>query len=158
MSSLATLNNCTTRQGQPPDQLAEDLRASDGPSRILLGVLETLEKAGVVYCLLHGYENYPEGIKSDVDCVISGKLQPSELVALLHEHKALIGADVVRWVDYYIVLAGKSANGSPCILELDMSLDVERGNLPFYMGNEVLQSRRRHRLFWVPAAHIEFGC
>src|SRR5215212_5202110 len=108
MSSLATLNNWTTRQGQPTNQPAEDVRSGDGAGRILLGVLETLEKAGVVYCLLHGYENYPEGIKSDVDCIISGKLQPSELVALLHEHKALIGADVVRWVDYYIVLTGKS--------------------------------------------------
>jgi thymidylate kinase len=152
MSSLATLNNCTTRQGQPTNQLAT------GPGRILLGVLETLEKAGVVYCLLHGHENYPERIKSDVDCIISGQLQPSELVALLHEQRAIIGADVVRWVDYYIVLAGKSADGLPCILELDMSLDVQHGNLPFYAGKEVLQSRRRDRQFWVPAGHIEFGC
>jgi thymidylate kinase len=93
-----------------------------------------------------------------VDCIISGKLRPWELVALLHEQRAVIGADVVRWADYYIVLAGKSADGSPCILELDMSLDVEHGNLPFYSGNEVLPSRRRYRQFWVPAAHIEFGC
>src|SRR4051812_23112855 len=156
MSSLATLNDRTTRQ--PPEQLAEDIRSSDGPGRMLLRVLETLEQAGVVCCLLHGYESYPKTIKSDVDCIISGKLRPSELVALLHDQRAVIGADVVRWADYYVVLAGKSADGTPCILELDMSLDVEHGNLRFYSGNEVLQSRRRYRQFWVPAAHIEFGC
>jgi thymidylate kinase len=158
MSSTATLSNCTTRQGQQPARVAEDVASSGGPGRMLLGVLRTLEQAGIAYCLLHGYESYPEEIKSDVDCVISGKLRPAELVALLHEQRALIGADVVRSVGYYIVLAGKSPDGSPCILELDMSLDVEHCNLQFYAGSEVLQSRRRHRQFWVPAAEIEFGC
>src|SRR4051794_29273128 len=158
MSSLATHSNCIIRQGQSREHLAEDVESSDGAGRMLLGVIDTLEQAGVVYCLLHGYESYPESIKSDVDCIISGKLRPSEMVALLHRQRALIGADVVRWVDYFIVLAGRSADGAPCILELDLSLDVEHGNLPFYAGSEVLQSRRRHRQFWVPAADIEFGC
>jgi thymidylate kinase len=121
-------------------------------------VLETLERAGIHYCVLHGYENYPQRIESDVDCIISGELRPRQLVALLHENRSRIGAEVVRCRGYYIVLASKKADGSPCFLELDLSVDYELGNRQFYTGREVLESRRRYHQFWVPAAHLEFGC
>jgi thymidylate kinase len=98
-----------------------------------------------------------------VDCVIAGGLRPRQLVALLRENRDRIGAEVigaggVRRLGYYLVLAGRNADGSPCFLELDLSPDFEHGDLPFYAGREVLQGRRRHRQFWVPAARLEFGC
>ncbi len=131
--------------------------------RALLGAFETLERAGIRYCVLHGYEGYPQKIKSDVDCIISGGLGLRQLVALLRENRARIGAEVigagtVRWRGYYIVLAGKNEDSSPYFLELDLSLDHELGDLPFYAGSEVLEGRRRHHQFWAPAAPIEFGC
>lgn len=149
---------CPPRHEQPPALHVDDVGTSDGAGQILVGVLETLEEAGVSYCLQHGYENYPQHIKSDVDCIISGTLRPEEVVALLHEQRARIGAEVVRWEGYYIVLAGRNADGSICILELDMSVAFEYDDLPFYSGTELLQSRRKHRQFWVPTADLEFGC
>src|SRR5436189_1879561 len=96
--------------GQAPTLLAED--AGD-TGRILLGVFETLERAGLRYCVLHGYENYPQRIKSDVDCVVSDELSPPQLVALLRENRDRLGAEVigagaVRRQGYYVVLAGKN--------------------------------------------------
>lgn len=144
-------------QAYPPPELAEDVGPS-GPGRILLGAFETLDRAGVPYCVLHGYEKYPWRIDSDVDCIISAEIDPRQLLTLLHMNRALIGADVVWSRRHHVVLAGKNADGSPCFVELDMSADYELDDRPFYAGREVLESRRRHRQFWIPAASLEFSC
>jgi len=145
-------------QANPPMALAQDVAQTGGPGRILSGVFETLNRAGISYCVLHGYENYPQRIKSDVDCVIDPEMTPGRIYALLHRNSARIGAEVVRCRGYHIVLAGKNADGSPCFLTLDLSVDCELNDLPFYAGTQVLESRRRHRQFWIPAANLEFGC
>jgi thymidylate kinase len=140
---------------------SDDLGQPEGPGRILLGVFETLERAGISYCVLHGYESYPQRIKSDVDCMISAKVLPGQLLALFHRNRVRIGAEVVHYRNYrghYVVLAGKNADASPCFLHLDLRVDYELDDRHFYAGDEVLQSRRRHDQFWVPATSVEFSC
>ena len=66
--------------------LAEDAALRGGPGLILLGVFETLERAGIPYCVLHGYDDYPWRIKSDVDCMISADVRPLALTALLQKN------------------------------------------------------------------------
>src|ERR1700682_2090269 len=95
---------------QTPTPVVQEVGWSRGPAQLLLGVFETLECAGIPYCVLHGYESYPERIKSDVDCIVSGELSPRQLITLLHENCIRIGAEVVCWRDYYLVLAGKNAD------------------------------------------------
>ena len=141
----------------PPMALAEDVGQS-AAGRILSGVFETLDRAGIPYCVLHGYENYPQQIRSDVDCVIGPEMTPGQIYALLYRNSSRIGAEIVRCRGYHIVLAGKSADGSPSFLTLDLSVDCELSGLPFHAGSEVLESRRRYHQFWIPAANIEFGC
>jgi thymidylate kinase len=146
-----------------PDQVkstptvSEDVEPSGGSGRILLRVLETLDRAGIPYCLLHGYESYPQQIESDVDCMISAAVLPTHLADLFHSNCTFIGAKVVRYSGYYFVFAGRSTDGSPCFLDLHMSVEYDLDNRHFYSGSEVLESRRRHRQFWVPAVKIEFG-
>jgi thymidylate kinase len=126
--------------------------------RILFGVFEMLDRAGIPYCVLHGYESYPERITSDVDCLISAIVRPDQLAVLFHENRARIGADLVYCRDYWFLFVGKNADCSPCFLALDFGVDCELGRLKFYSGAEVIESRYRHRQFWVPAAQVEFGC
>jgi thymidylate kinase len=150
-----------TRRAKSPTARADEVGPSDGLGRILLGVFETLERAGIPYCVLHGYETYPQRIKSDVDCMISDELATGQLLALLHQNGSRIGAEVVHYRNYqgyFIVLAGKNADGSPCFLQLDFRVDYELDDRHFVDGREVLQSRHRHKQFWVPAANLEFGC
>jgi hypothetical protein len=45
-----------------------------------------LDRAGFRYCVLHGYESYPQQIKSDVDGVINAGMTPRELVAVFHRN------------------------------------------------------------------------
>jgi thymidylate kinase len=137
---------------------ADDAHHSSGPGRILLGVFETLDRAAIPYCVLHGYESYPQRVRSDVDCMISANVLPDRLAALFHENRTTrIGADMVYCRGYYFVFAGNNADRSPCFLVLDLSVDYEIGGLKFYSGREVIESRHRHDQFWVSAADLEFG-
>lgn len=148
-------------QAKKPPVVSQGAGQTHGLGRILLGVFETLDRADISYCVLHGYENYPERIKSDVDCMISANVTPGELAALFQQNRNRIGADVVHFRHYrgfFIVLAGKDADGSPCFLQLDLRWNYELGDLQFCTGRELLQSRRRHDPFWIPAANLEFGC
>jgi len=146
------------QRAQPTVAPAEQRGPDRGPGQILLGVFETLERAGIPYCVLHGYESYPRLINSDVDCLISAEVSPDQVAALLHANRDLVGAEVIRSRGYYFLLAGKDTGGSTCFLELDLGVNYELCGRQFYSGREVLGSRRRHQQFWVSAAHIEFGC
>src|SRR5436305_4135411 len=146
----------TLEQTDRPMLLGED--EESGLGRILLRVFESLDRAGIRYCVLHGYEGFPQRTWSDVDCIIDSKIPPEQIYALLHHDRARINADIVRCRGYYVVLAGKNTDSSPCFLTLDLSADCELDGVPFYAGTEVLASRRRYRQFWIPAAHLDFGC
>jgi thymidylate kinase len=147
----------TLKLAHPRKRLAEDI-AESGPGWILLRVFEALDRAGIRYCMLHGYESYPQRIGSDVDCIIDAKTAPERIYTMLHQNRGRIGAEIVRCRGYHIVLAGKNADGSPVFLTLDLSPDCELDDVRFYAGSEVLACRRRYREFWIPAADIEFGC
>jgi thymidylate kinase len=153
MHSIPALDRVWSTPAHSPD-----VGESGGPGRVLQSVFETLERAGIRYCVTHGYESYPERIRSDVDCIISADVRPGQLVALLQENRAPIGAEVVRCRGHNLVLAGKNADGSPFFLHLDISVDYELGDHLFYAGSELLESRRRFNQFWVPAVSLEFGC
>src|SRR5437879_792548 len=146
---------------KPPTPLSSDAGHGDGPGRILLGVFEMFEQAAIPYCVLHGYESYPQRIKSDVDCIISNELRAGQLLGLFQQNKSRLGAEVVRYRNrrgHYLVLAGKNDNDTPCFVHLDLRVNYELDDRNFYDGRELLQSRCRHKQFWVPEAKLEFGC
>jgi hypothetical protein len=142
---------------QPPAPPGLDEEVG-GAGLILVRVFQTLDRAGIPYCVLHGYEGYPKRIESDVDCLISANVRREQLAALLHNNRAGIGADIVRYTSGHIVLAGKNPDCSSCFLDLDLSTDYDLQGRHFFAGSEVLQGRRRHQQFWVPAPKIDFGC
>jgi len=136
-------------------------RAAQEPSgrhRILAGVFEALDRAAMRYCVLHGYEEYPHRVGSDVDCIIDRAVSPSQIYTLLHRERARIAAHVVRWRDYDFTLAGKNAEGQPCFVTLDFSIDCNAAHLKLYPGRKVLESRRRYLQFWIPEVRVEFAC
>src|SRR6266699_3092997 len=97
-------------QAKPLAASARDVEQCHGPARILLGVFEVLDRAGIAYCVLHGYEGYPGRIRSDVDCIISSDMRPVRLMGLFHENSACLGGEVVHSRGYRLVLAGKNAD------------------------------------------------
>jgi thymidylate kinase len=135
------------------------LPSKDGtnPGRILSKVFATLDRAGISYCVLHGYEDFPNDIKSDVDCLIDANVSARELLRLLHENRLEIGANVVHCRGHYIVLASKGSDGSHCFLALDFAVDCDLQGVRYFDGSEILATRRRHGIFWIPAPDLEFA-
>lgn len=145
----------SSKQEQLAGENSRALASSEAAGQILLRVCETLDKAGVRYCMLHGYENYPQQIGSDVDILIDQGVTPDELAKLLRNNRTQIGADIVSRRGYCVVLAAK---GAPAFLCLDFTTHPDVNGLRFCDGSTVLTGRRRHGWFWIPEVSTEFGC
>jgi thymidylate kinase len=122
--------------------------------QIFMRVCETLDQAGIPYCILHGYESYPQHIGSDVDILVDAAVTPDQLVALLQDNRTGIGAEIVSVRGYCLVLAGQSP--ASC-LTLDFSVQCEVDGWRLCEASAVLAGRRRHRQFWVPDPATEFA-
>jgi thymidylate kinase len=133
-----------------------DQHVDDGLRGVILQrVLSLLESRGVQTCILHGYEELPGRVPSDVDCVVS--VDPDRIVQLLEEHQHAIGAQIIRRCAGYVVLVAQGRDGSPAFLSLDLMQDCTVGDLLIYRGQEILASRRRFGTFWIPSASIAFA-
>lgn len=142
-------------QAMPRAAAADPSTGSDS-GQLLLKIFALFDRADFRYCVLHGYEGYPDRINSDVDCIID-RVTPGQILDLLHSHRRELGAEVVQQHDLYFILAGKGANGTAFFLTLDLSRDSAIDDVTFYSGEEILRGRRREGAFWVPSVHAEFG-
>lgn len=136
-------------------------RAAQRRGAILLRVFQVLESAGIEWCVLHGYETFPDRVESDVDMLVQADALPGRILRLLQEHRQQIGAEVVQAFDggaYFIVLAEMESEGPPCLLQLHISRDYVVDDRVLMGGDEILRSRRKHNGFWIPAADHEFIC
>ena len=128
---------------------------------LLLRVMETLEQAGIPICILHGYEQYPQTVGADVDCLVPPQFVPLALARALHLGADKSGARIVQWFEdgaHFIVLAGRDTDGSPVLLQLHVSSHYEMGGRTFFGAEEILESRRPKAGFWIPSAAMEFSC
>lgn len=168
-TSLDDKTNASSQQIGSLEPTISSLTQSSRTARrgeMLLPVLDALDVDGIPYCVLHGYSDYPEHVSSDVDCImpesaLKNTMGTSNLRTTLTER---IGGDmaVVQWLRggaHGIVLRKKFADGTSEFLQLDVSDGCHLNKrVPFYFGEEILQSRQRYQQIWVPATKIEFGC
>jgi hypothetical protein len=135
---------------------------AEGQGKVLLRVFEVLDREGVPYCVMNGYDEYPDSLgSSDVDCIVPPEILPHRLAAVLHTNRNYIGADLAQWegdLNHFVILTWQDPDGSPCFLELDAHPGYHHHGYLFYSPDEVLRTRRRYRQFWVPAPDVEFGC
>lgn len=115
-----------------------------------------LERAGIRYCVLHGYEDFSGPIESDVDCIIDSSVSNRALRALLQRNSGFIGAELVRCQGSYFVLASRNPDGAHSFLALDFTRNCDVNELPLYDGSEILATRR-YEQFYIPASDVEFG-
>jgi thymidylate kinase len=151
-------NTDASRSGRQPCSLGEENRRG----RLLQSVVELLDVNGIPYCILHGYQEYPARVVSDVDCVMPASFLPRQFAMLLRANQERLGAAVVQWIQHestahYFVLAADGLGAPGQFLQLDVSSDYRRNGRVFYRGEEMLASRRLDRGFWVPALAVEFG-
>lgn len=119
-------------------------------------VTVALRQANHKLCVLHGYEDYPERINSDLDCVCA---EPARIPRLLHEQgvSAVVQAFEHEGDAFYYVLH-RDCDGRPVFVALDVSADYRRDGRVFFGGAEFSKSRRPFGDFDVPAVELEFAC
>jgi len=133
---------------------------------MLRRVFEVLDRDGLAYCVTHAYQNFPQHVEHDVDCVVPREMLPRRLGELLKQNQQLIGGRIVQWFEEranFIVLQGREPSpnndGGPVMLQLHVSSDFEVKNRVIAGGNHILSTRRWFlNRFWSPAPHVEFAC
>ena len=118
-----------------------------------------MNRSGIPYCLLSGYESYPFVIDSDVDFMVSPQ-DGLRIKPLLHEIANHCGGLLVQAIQHetsacYYVLAKQVAD-EVAYLHPDCTTDYRRNGRLWLAADEVIRNRRRFRTFFVPAVADEF--
>ncbi|MCA9156786.1 MAG: polysaccharide biosynthesis C-terminal domain-containing protein [Planctomycetales bacterium] len=141
---------------QPMEEVAA---GRSGQGELLLQVFEALDRAQVRYCVLHGYEQYPEHVPSDVDCIMPTSALPGQLYSVLTEQLGS-GIEIVQWIRggaHGIVLRRRGKVSEFLLLDISDGCHLNK-RLQFLSGEEILRDRKRSRGFWIPATKVEFAC
>lgn len=141
------------------DQLSDAIASSnlrvdcDSPTvaSVLVATLDVLEKSGVPYVVLHGYEDFPEITGSDVDICIDGSVSDRWVSKLLEDNARTIGARVISCHNGAILLTGETSQHRPFFLKLDLDHDYALNGMRIVSGRHVLAARQRHGAFHVPS-------
>lgn len=124
-------------------------------------MVQHFEAAELPYCILAGYDHYPEHIASDVDFMIpaswTGRL-PAIIAGIAADTNAhLVQALAHETTATYYVLA-RLSGASITYLHPDSSSDYRRSGRQWLSAESVLANRRRHpQGFWVPSAADAFA-
>jgi O-antigen/teichoic acid export membrane protein len=143
---------------QPSDSFSVDARGE-----LLMRVLGLLERDGIPYCILHGYQTLPQRVSGDIDMLLPREAMPRRFAQLLRNNQNTLDADVVQWFTgegaHLIVLASRTQNGQPpAMLQLHVSSDYQVSGRVVFSGSEILRSRRETPAgFYVPSAEVEFA-
>lgn len=124
-------------------------------------MIRSFEQAGMPYCILAGYDQYPEHIPSDVDFMLPGEWAP-RLPALLASVAAQCGAQLIQAIAHettatYYVLAQRESD-TLIYLHPDSCSDYRRHGRLWLRAAPVLENRRRHpEGFWIPSVADAFS-
>jgi thymidylate kinase len=123
-------------------------------------LIHVLEEGAVPYCILSGYDGYPNEIGSDVDFMILPEWL-DRLPALMSSVARRSGGHLVQCLTHettasFFVIARQ--NGPHVtFLHPDASTDYRRNGRLWLRAADILPHRRRHPCgFWVPAAEDAF--
>ena len=128
-------------------------------SATLVAAFDALDRAGVPYCVTHGYVGLPQVVSSDVDAVLT----PADIVG--PAPRALMAAEpavqLVQWFDdraCWAVVAGPAVDGVPALVQLHFSPGFEPDGVRCYPATDVLENRHRHNGIWAIEGATEFAC
>ncbi len=127
---------------------------------LFLAVMKKLESKAVPYCILGGYENYPDSISSDVDFMVS--CQDLEglhgiLRAVAEKHDAMLVQAIQHETTACYYILAKFAGTTPVFLHPDASSDYRRNGRVWISAEQMLSKRRLHpKGFYIPAPEDAF--
>ncbi|HEY0841826.1 hypothetical protein [Methylotenera sp.] len=123
-------------------------------------MIRGFEAVGMPYCLLAGYDGFPQHIPSDVDFMVATKSN-AQLPALIASIAEVSGTKLIQHIQHettasYFILA-KLQGSHITYLHPDSSSDYRRNGKRWLLAESVLENRRRHpHGFWIPSAADAF--
>lgn len=129
-------------------------------TELLTTFLARMNREEIPYCLLHGYQDYPNLILSDVDFMVRSN-DAARIAPLLVQVAQKCDAQFLQALQHetgacYFVLA-KREGEAVGYLHLDCSTDYRRNGRLWLAAKPVIEHRRRYKTFFVPAIADEFA-
>lgn len=118
-----------------------------------------LDESAFRYCVLHGWDELPDHLSSDLDLAIHPADKPAipALVESLRQH----GYTPYQWKNYATKGHSFYFNWTTCSTTHTVAVDVifehRRAGMILASGEELLSSRVRHSGFWIAAPDIEYS-
>src|SRR5664280_3121954 len=128
-------------------------------SDLFAAVIAQFNRAELPYCILSGYEEYPDRIPSDVDLMVRPADMP-RVSTLLAQAADRCGARVLQAIQHetsacYFVLA-KDGGHQVGFLNPDCCSDYRRRGRLWLRADGILAARRAFKNFYVPSVPDEF--
>ena len=152
--------------GSPATNTSDRWPTADGRivsrirTELLAAFLKQMNAAQIPYCVLSGFQGYPDVIGSDVDFMVHpGDVE--RIAPMLATVARRCGAQLVQAIRHetgawYFVLA-KQEGSSVGYLHPDCSTDYRRNGRLWLAADEVLENRQRYKTFFVPSVADEFA-
>ena len=114
-------------------------------------MVKSFEAAGMPYCILAGYDEFPQHIPSDIDFMIDPAWS-TLLPAIVSSIAKATGAQLIQHLQH------ETTATTITYLHPDSSGDYRRHGSLWLRAQTVLENRRRHRHgFWIPSAADAFA-
>jgi Phosphotransferase enzyme family len=128
-------------------------------SDLFSAVIAQFNRAELPYCILSGYEEYPDRIPSDVDLMVRAADMP-RMYTLLAQAAEGCGARILQAIQHetsacYFVLA-KESGRKVGFLNPDCCSDYRRQGRLWLRADAILAARRSFNNFYVPSVPDEF--
>ncbi len=124
----------------------------------LCTLFTALDDRNVRYCVLHSWEELPEKISTDLDIAVHpGDLSKLPLVFQSLRARGYMAVQVFNYfVNAYYFVFSWFEESVVHLVAIDIILEHRRGGLIVPSGEELVSSRRRHHMFWIPSSESEF--
>lgn len=149
MTEDRALREASARVGGPPTRASVE-------GEILRDAIRGFERAGLGFCVLNSYTDYPERIGSDVDAVAEF---PARVPRLLSENPntVLVQAARTRAAAATSYVLCRWHEGRPRFLTLHVGADCRRHGRVFLRAEEFFKDSRPFEFFRVPSPAPEFA-
>jgi thymidylate kinase len=131
-----------------------------GDANLFREIIAAFERHSLRYCILAGYEGYPESIASDVDFMVL-PTDASRIPKILAEVAVSAQSKLVQAIAHettaaWFVIAHKHG-ASVVFIQPDLSTDFRRRGRLWLRAQELIERRRLHRDgFWIPSSADSF--
>jgi thymidylate kinase len=148
---IPALGNTASRNG--------DAASSPTVAHFVRTLFRHLEQSSIRYCVLHGWDELPDHLSSDLDLAIHPTDKPA--IPAILESMRENGYTPYQWKNY--ATKGHSfyfywtAGSTTHTAAVDIIFEHRRAGMILASGEELVSSRLRQGDFWIAAPDIEFS-